>query len=386
MPVLRSISRTWLTAAAAATVMTGLAASPAEAAKKTKFADRCETYRKPFSKIQNYRKDQAVKGALLGGLAGLATGVVLNSGRDNKKSVLPYVIGGAAAGGVIGYVSAKAQQARDREEVQRAIASDFNGEVQNYEPLAGTIADLGNCRREQIYSVQADYEAKLIDGAEARKRLVLLESWVAKDDKAISGAADVQSERIAYYVQAQRLAEGARPEETENADANFGYYSDARLQPAIAVSTVDASGAVLTPAEAPPPPFSTLYVSNRAGVNLRQQPNTAAAKLATLPYRAAAQVRQSTTPGWYEVEWNGQTGYAASSFFDGTLPPRVLVSAPAPKKGVRKLQITKLKGDTSTPRAQASTAVASRSAAQQTRVRSAAETSAQLSDLRSALT
>jgi len=385
MSAYRSVPRFCLSLAAAATLAVGVAPAPAVAAKKSDFADRCEELRKPFSKIQNYRKNQALKGALIGGLAGLATGVAVNSGKNNKGSVLPYVIAGAAAGGVIGYVAAKAQQSRNREEVQRAIAADFSGEVGNYDPLADKIVDLGNCRREQIYTVQHDYETQAIDGKEARARLVKLESWVTKDDEAISGAAGVQTERVAYYVRAQRLAEGARPQDTEAQDANFSYYTDPALQPAIQVTTVDESGAVIggDPVAAP---AATLFVKNRNGVNLRDQPNTGGRKLAMLPYRASAEVKQSTTPGWYEVRWNGQSGFAASTFFDGTLPPVAAAPVAKPKKGVRKIAVRKPKADTSSPQGQAKSAVASRNAAYQTRMRSAAETSAQLSDLRSSLT
>ena len=383
-----SIRRSWLVAAGTATLFAGLApVAPVQAAKKTKFADQCGELRKPFSRIKNYRANQALKGAGLGALAGLATGVLVNSGKSNKSSVLPYVFAGAAAGGVIGYVSSKAQQASDRDEVQRAIASDFTGEVDNYDPLAQNIADLGNCRREQIYSVQRDYQTQVIDQAEARKRLALLETWVKKDDQEISGAADKQTERIAYYAQAQRLAEGAKPEDTQSADANYSYYDDAALRPAVSV-TQSEDGAAPPPPPVTTPAVATLFVSNKSGANLRDQPAPNGRKVATIPYRASAEVRASSVQGWYEVRWNGQTGYASSSLFNGSLPPAVTTASTTTStgKGVRRVAVRKAATDKSTPRRQVASAVASRNAVQQTRTRSTAETSAQLADLRSALT
>ena len=387
MPAFRSFRRGLLAVGAAATLTTGFVApQPAFAAKKTRFADQCAEYRKPFTRIKNYKTDQAVKGALIGGLLGLGVGVAANSGKQNKGSVLPYVLAGAASGGVIGYVSAKAEQARDREEVQRAIAADFNGEVDNYDPLAQKIADLGNCRRSQIYAVQSDFESQAITAQEALSRATLLESWVVKDDEAISGAANVQSERIAYYVRAQRLAEGARPEETESYDTNSGHYQDATLQPAVYVTQTE-DGSTPPPEPPPPLPTSTVYAKERSGVNLRDQAATSGGKIGTIPYRTAVQVRQSPTQGWYEVEWDGQKGYALATLFDGT-PPPAAPPAPPPqkKKGVRKVVVQKPTTDKSTPQKQVASAVAGRNATQQVRVRSAAETSAQLSDLRSALT
>ncbi|WP_084717646.1 SH3 domain-containing protein [Sphingomonas sanxanigenens] len=385
MSAFRRFRQGLLAAGAVATLMTGVVApAPAFAAKKAKFADQCAEYRKPFTRIKNYKTNQALKGALIGGILGLGVGLAANSGRQNKGSVLPYVLAGAATGGVVAYVAAKAEQAKDREEVQRAIATDYAGTVDNYDPLAQKIADLGNCRRTQIYSVQSDFESQAIDSKVALERLKLLETWVVKDDEAISGAANQQTSQVADYVRAQRLAEGAKPEETENYDTNSTYYQDATLQPAIYVSQ-SADGS--EPAPPPPPaPLPTTTVYPRSAVNLRAEASQTGAKLDTIPARKPVQVRQSPTQGWYEVELNGQKGYALASLFDGSPPPPPPPPAPAPKKkGVRKIVVQKPAADKTTPKKQVASAVAGNNAAQQARVRSSSETNAQLSDLRLAL-
>ncbi len=370
---------------AAVSVPTTVSAAPPPpyAAKREKFEDACDILRKPFERIRDHRKNKALEGAAKGALAGLLVGMLNNAGKpkEQRTSVLPWVIAGGVTGGVVGYVQSRAQQVQDRQELQRAIAADFREDMDVVSPLAQMIVDLGNCRRAQIYSVEQDFREGRIDGKEGRRRLVKLEEWIAKDDKAITDASKTQGSRVSEYLQAQRLSEGADPEQTKSEQANIAHYGGAQLQPAVYVRKVESSTATVEP---DPVVAADLFAKARSGVNLRAKPDASATKLATIPYRSKVKGLPSETDGWFAIDWNGVNGFAAAEFFDVTRPPPP-PPKPEPQRGVRKMTLGKVAQDRSTPRAQAQSAALSRMTAEKVREQNRSQNGAQIADLRSAL-
>lgn len=352
--------------------------------KKAKFEDVCAPLRKPFDKIKNLRRDKAIGGALKGALAGLVLGTVNNMGKpkERQSSVLPWMAVGAVAGGVVGYVQSKAEQASTRDELQRVIANDFNDEVAAYSPMPQMIMDLGNCRRDQIYSVEVAKTSGEIDTTEGMVRLKKLEEWNQKDEKAIADAAAMQQSRISYYIRAQRLAEGAPPEQTESEEQNFAQYSDAKLIPAVYVRKVEnMSDVQVAPPVAAP---VELFVSAKSGVGLRETPDSAAKKLGAIPYRAKISGTPASTEGWYATQWNGISGFVPALYVDAKAPAPIV--KPEPARGVRRMTLAKTNADRSTPRRQAQYALASGVSAKNVRAQNSSSTAAQFEDLRKALT
>src|SRR6185503_6997403 len=172
--------------------------------KPPKFEDNCKPLRKPFTDIDNYQTGQIIKGVFLGALIGLVMGALAQSGRrevyvrDRKGRVVKkreggndigtYVVGGAVAGGLAGYLTSIEQNRQNQQALQTALAG-FDREREQYGRLPQALAELGNCRNVQVFTVQQQFEASTIDAIEAGRRLDLIDKWVADDDKKIADAA-----------------------------------------------------------------------------------------------------------------------------------------------------------------------------------------------------
>ena len=59
---------------------------------------------------------------------------------------------------------------------------------------------------------------------------------------------------------------------------------------------------------------SATVVNAASGVRVRSQPNTSSEILATLTNGASVQVVQSAGNGWYQISYEGLTGYVSSDY------------------------------------------------------------------------
>jgi hypothetical protein len=385
---------------------TSIAPQPAFAkAKAAKFADDCAVHRKPFAKIKNYRTNQMLKGALKGALAGLVTGLAVNAltpdeyyydkqGRlvKKSKSVLPWVLAGAVGGGVAGYVASRSKAAANREELQALIAADYSKDVQTFSPLAQQLADLGNCRRTQILRVQVQHESGQINAAEGKKRLTLIQKWLAQDDKLISAAAKKQTESVSTYARAVAIADSDDPEKvgTEQEVVTRIESQSAEYAPLIHATYVtgfDPAGA----SAAPPPlpavaPPSVYFVTAKSGARLRTAPSATSAILAVLPHAAAVPAKLSADGQWYEATWDGKRGYVHRDLLSATGPavrsagpaaPPVQ-AGPPPGRSVKMLRIQRTAAKPRTPRDQVRIAVSDGASVRQVRAADKAATSSAL--------
>lgn len=217
-----------MTFAAILLVLGPLPTAPAHAGPP-KFADTCDSLRKPFREIRDYRMGQIIGGAVQGLLAGLATALLVDAVNGQGKGV-DYgaaAAGGAITGGLVGYITSKQQAGMKRDELRAAIDGDFRQDVDQFSPLPGNLIALGDCRRQQIYQVQVDGEAGTIDKREAAKRLAKVESWVAADDKLIARAAGQQSKTVTSFAQATAMADGIDPETAQRANYAVERYGSA---------------------------------------------------------------------------------------------------------------------------------------------------------------
>lgn len=374
---MKIVRKAVLRAAVASSLLTVFVpATPAMARDRIK--NVCQDLQKPFRKIKNYQRDQAIKGAAIGAALGVLTGVVRNEVRpkgQKKSSILPWVIGGAVSGGVVGYVSSKAEAQKNSEELRQAIQDDYGETLGNYSTMPEKIVALGECRRGQIYET----ELMLTDGSitvkEAKKRLEKIDKWIAKDDEIVAKAAKVQFDGVAEYARAHRLAEGYTPEETEDRDANLGRYYDAQREADVEVIVVSNPG--LTD-EAAEPVFDTYYVSARSGLNLRDAPNTSGEKVTLIPFRQKVGAYNSDTPAWKAVRYGDYEGFAHSDYITFDRPA---ARPPQPKTGYHRVNYKKKNRSVNSANESAAAAIANQRATQTTLNSNGQATSAQRAQL-----
>lgn len=403
-----------------ALLLTPVAPLPALAKKREpKLVDACIGQRSPFSRIKNYQRDTIFKGVGIGVATGAAVGVanyandpyrydkngnVVRDANGNpvKRSILGDiavgVIAGAAAGAVAGYIVSLKKTHQNQAELQAALASRFDPAIDQFSTLPQSLADLGNCRRQQIFAVQVAFERKEIDADTARRRLDTIEKWIREDDKIISSAAKQQSAAVSDYAQSTLLGESPDPEKAQISDAQAVATfepASAVYAPAVVESYVDAAG---TQIPGPPPEVPTVvrYVVAK-GANLRAEPSTAGAVVTLLPIGEQVDVRPSSTPGWSEVFSAAGSGFMSDKVLGERLPPKakplpdkprvkpVPVAKPKPANTATKLAV---RPPTRTPRAtreRVNAAVGGKMGLTQLRSQNDAATSAQLAAARRAL-
>ncbi|MEP9400724.1 hypothetical protein [Sphingomonas sp. VNH70] len=305
-----------LPATAAPNVVAGLALAGSA-------SDPCDRHRTPFRAIRDYRMGQVIGGVVAGmALEGLRA--ILNGDKVRPGNV---VIAGIGGGVVAHFLSAK-KAAANREALQAALNADYRDDMAQFSPLAAALADLGNCRRQQIYAVQTQYEARTIDQRKAAKALDAIERDIAADNRIISGAAKRQVKVITAYAQETAMADGQDPTavgERGEAILEEPGMRDAAFEAPIDEQWVDARGVDITP---PMIPFARRYVVAAKGTPLRAQGMAAAAVVRTLPRGAALDV-VAGDGAWLEVPGEGASSYVAAADVAISPPPRVKPPAPA---------------------------------------------------------
>jgi hypothetical protein len=396
MPYAR-ISR-WLVHAAACTALLAapIAPMPALAAGKAKFTDTCAIHRKPFQAIRDYQIQRIIGGVVVGALAGLVrhaiapeyerdrNGRVITDANGNpKKKGLNAgdILVPAIAGGLIGWFTSLKQTARNQEELQAAVANGMRQDIDQFSPLAQKLADLGNCRRQQIFDTQLAFERGELDAKTAGKRLDDIEKWVAKDDQIISSAAKQQTKTVTAYARATAMADGQDPQQVEAMQPQILATMEAQsasYETKVVESYVDDTGreTVIAP---PPRPSETRYVSAGKGANLRAEASPNAKVIKLLPHATPVEAEPATVQGWRKVRTDDAEGFMSEAVLTSEPPavrgkqqpkaakPKAAPAPPAPpKKAVRKIQIAPPARKPAKPRDRANMAVADRTSFQQT--------------------
>lgn len=400
-----------------------LLASPigqvALAAKAVKFTDACAVQRKPFERIKNYQLKKILGGVAGGALLGMLGAVVksqLNPEYEidkngNKKKKGPDLVGGAiagaAVGGLVGWFTSLKQASRNQEELQSAVNANFREDVDQFSPLGQNLADLGNCRRTQIFSVQQAYERKEIDAKTAGKQLDQIDKWIAEDDKTISKAAKIQTNTVGAYARATAMADGGDPATIDKSGDQMVYTLGAQgaaYEPTISESYIYADQADRSPALPPPPPPipETRYVKAQQskGVSLRESADPNAKATMFLENGTEVETLPSTIEGWLSVTAKGQTGFIKDSLLATEPPargkkgsatakpkakPAQVVAKPPPGKAIVKLAYAPSRKQPVKPRDKATAVVANLSAFQRFRAQDTQNTSSAMSAARRAL-
>lgn len=375
--------------------------------KQPKFEDRCKPLRQPFSKIKNYQTDQILKGAVIGALGGVLLGIlearnqrgevardaqgrviVDQNGRpvEAKKgnNILEYGIAGAIGGGLVGYLTSIEKNRENRAELQAALGK-FDDERAQYSTLPQALADLGNCRNQQIFMVQQQFDAQVLTAQQASKRLDQIDLWIEEDDKLVAKASKTESDSIRTYAQANAVADGMSAQEAnQKGDLILAKYQqgaeayegevDLEEDTAAAQSirtTIAASGPAASPlaVAAPVAPIvapaksepvqSKVYVSAERA-NIRAKPTATATVLGSVNFGTALPTTEVGAAGWTGVLFNGSEGFVSSSLVSKTVPSRMAVAAAAPMRKAPRPDAAPLKITAPKPKQQASRAPASK--------------------------
>lgn len=347
-----------------------MAAKTPKKPKPPKFQDDCKPLRKPFQSIKNYQTNQILKGAVTGAIAGLLIGVLEQAVKRDRvvvdqygrqvrvkqsNNIAEYAIIGAIGGGMTGYLTSIEQNRENRAELQAAL-SKFDEERSQYSRLPEALANLGNCRNVQVFTVQQQFEMQIIDANEAGKRLDLIDRWVADDDELIAKASKSESESIKTYAQANAVADGVSAEQAKNdADAMVARYAggadtwrsevetEEDLNAAATVQTslspyslVVPKPAVAAPAAPEPQPVvRSVFVSAERGANVRAEPRASSAVLGTAARGTALAMRDAAVTGWVGVVFEGKDGFISRTLVTEAPPPALAPVQRAVRKAPR---------------------------------------------------
>lgn len=295
---------------------------------RDKFPDNCSALRKPFQDIKNEQLGRTIAGTILGGLAGALIGsrikkeevVYDQNGRavgvKRGNRAAEGAIAGAVLGGLGGYLTGIEKHRQNQAELQQAL-DRRSAERNQYDGLGQKLADLGNCRNQQIFDVQAQFEAQQLTPEVASSRLDKIQEWIAKDDSIIDKAAGMDAESVTRYAQAVAVADGVSAKDAEaggtvmvdryRADSN-GYEGSVNVSydPSGSASPVPVSSSE-------EPSISRAFVKASRGANIRETPSTQGRVIGSLPFRAEVQVLPATVEGWSQLTFQGRPGYLANS-------------------------------------------------------------------------
>jgi uncharacterized protein YcfJ len=277
--------------------------------------DNCAALRKPFRDVRDHAVNSALTGALLGGLAGLFIGGV--TGQSGNKLV-GTALTGAAAGGALGWIQAKREQGMQEAELQAALNQEMSPEVTTYSRLAGQLADLGNCRRTQLYQVKVDFLADQFNHEEAVARADRIMSWVRDDDALVAQAARVQSERVGYFAQAYGYAEGRSQSEVGDGTGVLTRLNDRRndpYAPKVELVGLEENEPARAQLSHQPPSDDgsggvTWYAKMAAGARVHSSP-ASVETIGLVRFGGSISIAgvAPANPNWIKVNWHGEDGY-----------------------------------------------------------------------------
>lgn len=347
------------------------AKSKAKKKKSKKFEDECAALRKPFTKMKNRKMTSTVVGAVLGGLVGALAGSQMKKqetyvDKDGNVRVketnraLEMGLLGAGVGALGGYLSSLEKARNDREALRAALQKQNENRAQ-FSQLPQQIADLGNCRNEQMATIGRQVETGEITPEEGFVRLEKVDKWVADDDRTISKAAGEDTESIISYAQYTAVAVDGKPAaEVEAAgDAIIDQYAAqaAKFEPGVQVvydggeafsaeeyarsvaeelPMTEGEAQTAGAGQADEVPFTVAFVSARNGARLREGPSTDTEVVASLPNRKQIEVRPSTVTDWLEARADALSGFISAPLVSNTRPAEVAVAAPKKPKALPK--------------------------------------------------
>ncbi len=277
------------TAATSTTVLLitamGLSGCQSSAALRLQYAssaDACREFREPVIGIQDKFKEDILQTALFGAAGGAILGVLLGDKDKRGRNALLGAAAGGAAGTAAGYLRAKTNQAKTKEELLAAISTDVSNDGEQIGTMGKTLSDLTSCREKQIDDLRIAVEDGGVDRDEARRKLQGINKQIADDNNLINIVLDSIEERENVYVDAT-----AATEDVERSLV-LGQVKDYSPE----VSQTVGQYVVLE------------------GANIRSKPTTSSAILGTLGTGTPIeQPKLVMNKEWYQVSYKDNDGY-----------------------------------------------------------------------------
>ncbi len=200
----------WLRTVTTMVVATSmLVVSACSTTKETQLAtyvhkdDTCSSHR---AQLINQQKDivgDVAEGAAVGAIPGIAMiigGAVLGS-EELMVAGAGLTAAGAMAGGTVGYLRAKRQQAGQQQALLRAIDSDITHDIRSLNALSSALDRLNTCRARQIESVRQRVESGQITAATARQEAARLRQRAQQDNRLVQEILGEYADRQKVYVE-----------------------------------------------------------------------------------------------------------------------------------------------------------------------------------------
>ena len=273
-------------------------------------SDPCQPMRSLLIGTQDHFSRNIAGGVAIGVITGVVAG--LASG-DRKKAWRNALIGGVA-GAAGGYLKAKAEQARNREDLRRAINSDVQRDTRRVTEMEKILGSLKECRHGQVAAIKRGFDDGSVNAEQTRASLQIVRASVEGDNKLIEEILGGVAERKGVYVESIATVENKTKEEV--------------LGPKVETEHDDS----LVPEQDDSPVTSTRYFAQK-GSNVRAEPSTDASVLGVLPAGTPVDVVGPAGNGaWYEVRYEDGTAYVYGELLGATAPETALETTIATAK------------------------------------------------------
>ena len=258
--------------------------------------DTCVTYRQPLIDTEKQYNDELAQDVAIGAVGGAVIGAIAGGGRGAAIGAAAGALTGAAAS----YYRNQQKKARNQAELQSLIDSDATNGNQAMGRLGNAVRNLSACRNRQVADTRAQYQNKQITRDQAKAQLNSINLAVGQDRQLIQEVLGKADERVNQLVQARAASND------QSEDAYLGNLKTYQGRRGPVAASSGGTG-------------STMYA--QAGVNVRGEPSQNSARLGVLAPGSAILITGDSPDGaWYQVSYNGRTGYVIKSGLAGSPP------------------------------------------------------------------
>lgn len=267
--------------------------------------DTCVTYRQPLIDTEKQYNDELAQDVAIGAVGGALIGAIAGGGRGAAIGAAAGALTGAAAA----YYRNQQQKARNQAELQSLIDKDAATGQQYMGRLGSAVRNLSACRNRQVADARAQYQNKQITRDQAKAQLNAIGLAVGQDRQLIQEVLGKADERVNQLVQARAASND------QSEDAYLGNLKSYQGRRGPAAASSGGTG-------------STMYA--QAGVNVRAEPSANSARLGALAPGSAVLISGESPDGaWYQVSYDGRTGYVIKTGLAGSPPARGAATAQA---------------------------------------------------------
>ncbi len=255
--------------------------------------DSCQPIRKELVGTQDHFSSNILGGVMIGVATGVLTGLVGGRAGNRRQKVFRNALIGGLAGAAGGYLRAKAERAKDIEDLRQAISSDVHRDTGRVTEMGSILRRLNACRSEQIVAVERKFRDKSLTGEQAQVELKNVRASIESDNTLVSEVLGEVTKRKAVYVESISRVEKRTEGEVLGDAASY------------------------KPVESTQPAPTTQYFATKDS-NVRAKPSNQAQILGVLAADSQVEVvgPASTNDKWYEVRYKDQEAFVFAKLLD----------------------------------------------------------------------